>query len=69
MGKKIRGGTTSKIPILLVDGEDEMSNNTVTVRRYGTEEQQTINTDAFVDQVLAEIRDRRDVRRGTELVQ
>lgn len=60
MGKKIRSGTTSKIPVLLVVGEDEAAANTVTVRRYGIEEQQTIALDTFTQSLFTEIDARTD---------
>ena len=63
MGKKIRSGTTRKIPINLIVGEQEAEQNTVTMRRYGVEDQPVMALDAFVDQLRSEIRDRVDVRR------
>ncbi len=59
MGKKIRSGTTRKIPVLLVVGEDEAAEGSVTVRRYGVEQQHTMPLDAFVPELAAEIRERR----------
>ncbi|MEE4298564.1 MAG: threonine--tRNA ligase [Pseudomonadales bacterium] len=47
VGKKIREGTTAKIPNLLVIGEREVADRTVTLRRYGVEEQTTMSLDAF----------------------
>jgi len=64
MGKKIRSGTTEKIPVLLVVGEEEAGENTVTVRRYGIEEQRTMPLERFEGELVEEIRERRDVRRG-----
>jgi threonyl-tRNA synthetase len=60
MGKKIRAGTTAKIPVLLIVGEDEAANNTVTVRRYGLEQQHTTPVENFEQTLLDEIRDRKD---------
>jgi threonyl-tRNA synthetase len=42
MGKKIRNAVTSKIPNVLVVGEREMEDGTVTLRRYGVQEQETM---------------------------
>jgi len=64
MGKKIRSGTTRKIPINLIVGEQEAEQNTVTMRRYGIEDQPVMALDAFVEQLRTEIRDREDVRRS-----
>lgn len=47
MSKKIRNGVTRKIPNLLVLGQREMSEGTVTLRRYGIEKQETLSLDAF----------------------
>lgn len=63
MGKKIRTGTTRKIPINLIVGEQEAEQNTVTMRRYGIEDQPVMALDAFVQTLRDEIRDRIDVCR------
>jgi threonyl-tRNA synthetase len=63
MGKKIRSGTTRKIPINLIVGEQEAEQNTVTMRRYGIEDQPVMALDAFAEMLRKEIRDRVDVRR------
>lgn len=63
MGKKIRSGTTRKIPINLIVGEQEAEQNTVTMRRYGIEDQPVLALDTFVSELRDEIRDRVDVRR------
>jgi len=56
VGKKIREGTTRKIPNLLVVGEREVADRTVTLRRYGVEEQTTLALDAFETALLESIR-------------
>ncbi|HJL17752.1 MAG TPA: threonine--tRNA ligase [Sandaracinaceae bacterium LLY-WYZ-13_1] len=58
MGKKIRGAVTQKIPNVLVVGEREQQDGTVTVRRYGSREQTTMSLDAFEQDVLERIRAR-----------
>ncbi len=58
MGKKVRTAIKQKIPHMLVIGEKEMSANTVTVRRYGSEDQQTIPFPQFKDQLATTIRTR-----------
>ena len=45
--KKIREGTTRKIPNLLIVGEREVANGTVTLRRYGVKQQTTMSFEAF----------------------
>ncbi|HSR53117.1 MAG TPA: threonine--tRNA ligase, partial [Acidobacteriota bacterium] len=62
LGKKIRLGATSKIPILLVVGEKEQADETVTVRRYGIRKQKTMKLAEFSDMVKSEIEARRHVR-------
>ena len=47
VNKKIREGTTRKIPNLLIVGEREQADGTVTLRRYGQRQQHTITIDAF----------------------
>ena len=58
MGKKIREAVTAKIPILLVVGEKEMADGSVTVRRYGEQEQAIMPFDEFLIEVENEIRER-----------
>ena len=59
MGKKIRNGAKAKIPVLLILGEKEESAGTVTVRRYGKEEQLTIPYEEFRATLLDDIRTRK----------
>ena len=47
VSKKIREGVTRKIPNLLVVGEREAAENTVTVRRYGIKQQTTLPFERF----------------------
>ena len=56
--KKIRQGTTQKIPNLLIIGEREVAEGTVTLRRYGHKEQHTMAVDEFVDAMLTTVRER-----------
>ena len=57
--KKIRNGTTRKIPVLAIAGREEVANNTVTVRRYHDQQRkETMPLDTFVDTILSEIRER-----------
>ncbi len=58
MGKKIRNAVTSKIPNVLVVGEREVEDGTVTLRRYGVQEQETMPVAAFEERLLAAIRAR-----------
>ena len=55
MPKKIRQGTTQKIPNLLIVGEREQAERTVTLRRYGHKEQHTLALEAFEQALLSTI--------------
>ena len=48
LGYKIREAQTQKIPYTLVIGDNEIANNTVTYRKYGSQEQVTVTIDEFV---------------------
>jgi threonyl-tRNA synthetase len=48
LGKRIREGQTMKIPFLLVVGDKEAEENTVTVRKYGEKEQKSMGIDEFI---------------------
>ena len=56
--RKIREGTTRKIPNLLIVGEREVEERTVTLRRYGIREQVTLSLDDFERALLTSIRER-----------
>ncbi|MGI9326817.1 MAG: threonine--tRNA ligase [Pseudomonadales bacterium] len=56
--KKIREGTTRKIPNLLIVGEREQADGTVTLRRYGEREQHTLSLAQFEQALLKTISDR-----------
>ena len=58
LGKKVRNATKSKIPNLLIVGENECINRSVTWRRYGKEEQNTLPLDRFKEEMVKEIRER-----------
>jgi threonyl-tRNA synthetase len=58
MGRKIREAVTSKIPNLLIIGEREEQEGTVTLRRYGTQEQETLPLGEFRDRLLRAIQKR-----------
>lgn len=47
MGYKIRTAQTQKIPYTLVLGDQEVDNQTVTIRRYGSQDQETMSLEAF----------------------
>ncbi len=58
LGKKIRNAAKAKIPNILVIGEKEAAEGTVTLKRYGHEEQVSLTLDAFEEDLLRRIRSR-----------
>ncbi|MBN1281507.1 MAG: threonine--tRNA ligase [Alphaproteobacteria bacterium] len=53
---KIRELSLSKTPIIAVVGEKEMADKTVTLRHLGSEKQETIKLDLFIDQMKQAIK-------------
>ncbi|MCC5887181.1 MAG: threonine--tRNA ligase [Gammaproteobacteria bacterium] len=58
VSRKIREGTTQKIPNLLVVGEREVEERSVTLRRYGVQQQVSLSLDDFEAALLDTIRER-----------
>ena len=56
--KKIRQGTTQKIPNLSIVGEREQAERTVTLRRYGQKEQHTMPVATFEQALRSTISER-----------
>lgn len=56
MGYKIRASQTQKIPFQVVIGDKEVEEGTVTVRRYGSKEMNTMAVDAFLSQIDEQIK-------------
>lgn len=56
--KKIRQGATRKIPNLLIIGEREVADGTVTLRRYGQRDQHTMSAEVFESALTAAIKAR-----------
>ncbi|MDT2761268.1 threonine--tRNA ligase [Aerococcus urinaeequi] len=57
MGYKIREAQTQKIPYQLVFGDNEIAENTVTVRRYGSKETSSMPFDEFLAQLEQDIKE------------
>ncbi|HAA8717428.1 threonine--tRNA ligase [Listeria monocytogenes] len=55
LGYKIREAQTKKIPYALVLGDQEVEDGSVNVRRYGSKDSETMDLDAFIAQVVAEV--------------
>jgi threonyl-tRNA synthetase len=55
IGRKIRDAELQKIPYLLIVGEKEETENTVSVRRQGKGDVGTFTIDGFIDELKSEI--------------
>ncbi len=60
MGYKIRQAQMSKTPYMLVVGDKEMENGEIAVRRYGSDESNTMAFDQFVSHITLEIEERKN---------
>ena len=58
LGKAIRQAATEKIPNVLVIGEREVEEETITLRRHGQREQETMPAEEFRARVREAIRTR-----------
>lgn len=56
MGYKIREAQMQKIPYQIVVGDKEVENNEVNVRKYGSQDQETMERDEFIWNLVDEIR-------------
>ncbi len=59
LGKRIRDGETQRIPYLLVIGDREIAENSVTVRNIRTKQQVTVTVDEFVASVTNDVAGRK----------
>ena len=50
---KIREHSLAKIPILLICGKKELDTNTITIRRLGSDEQQTMDLNKAVQYIFS----------------
>ena len=58
LGKKIRNAELDKIPYILIVGEKEVADNTVSVRVNKTKEQLTVGADTFIEEKVNEYKQR-----------
>ena len=49
---KIREHSLAKVPMILVCGKKEVADNTVTIRRLGSEKQETIKREDLIKNML-----------------
>ena len=59
VGYKLREGVMKKILYTLVLGDNEKANNTITYRKYGTEDKVTISLDEFIKMIKDEIQSKK----------
>ena len=59
IGYKIREAQMQKIPYMLVVGDKEAENGTVSVRTRSGEDEGAVDVDAFIRRVLAEVKDKK----------
>ncbi|QJF26215.1 threonine--tRNA ligase [Mammaliicoccus vitulinus] len=55
MGYKIRNAQIKKVPYSIVIGDDEISNNTLSVRQHGETKEQTFEVSDFIEKIIKEI--------------
>ncbi len=56
IGYKIREAQMSKVPYMLVVGDNEIQEEAVNVRKYGEQKSETIPTSEFIQAILKEVR-------------
>lgn len=61
MGKKIRDAETQKIPFMIIVGEQEANNQTVSVRKHGGEDLGEMSIEAFAELVNNEIESEKSI--------
>lgn len=59
LGKRIRDGETQRIPYLLVIGDREIAENSVTVRNIRTKQQVTVTVEEFISSVTNDVASRK----------
>ena len=61
LGYKMREAQMKKIPFSIVLGDNEVANDLVTYRRYGSREQITVTRNEFIELLAQEIKEKRKV--------
>ncbi|MDO1500207.1 threonine--tRNA ligase [Winogradskyella maritima] len=56
VGKKIREAEVNKLPYILIVGEQEEQNNTISVRKHGGEDLGTISVESFANLIKEEVK-------------
>ncbi len=55
LGYRLREAQLKKIPYTIVIGENELANNTVTYRKFGSKDQITVSIDEFLNKIMDEV--------------
>ena len=53
---KIREYSLSKVPLLLICGQKEVKDKSVTIRKLGSEKQETVSLDLAIEQISQKIK-------------
>lgn len=61
LGYKIRESQTKKIPYNIIIGDEELNNNTISYRKYGSNETINIEIEEFVNKINEEINNKRQL--------
>ena len=61
MGKKIRDAETEKIPFMIIIGENEANNQTISVRKHGGEDLGEMSIESFTDIINSEIKSEKTI--------
>lgn len=56
IGRKIRDAEMKKVPWMLIIGEQEMQNGTVSLRKHGEGDQGSMSADAFAGMIIEEVK-------------
>ena len=61
LGYRVREAQISKTPICLICGDNEAANNSVTIRRHGSQEQISIQVDELITKLKEEINNKKAI--------
>ncbi|MBQ0035340.1 MAG: threonine--tRNA ligase [Firmicutes bacterium] len=59
LGYRMREAQLTKVPVVLVVGDNEMNSNTVNIRRHGKEGQQSMGVDELIESLQKEIEEKK----------
>lgn len=59
LGKRIRNAEKQKIPLMLIVGEKESANETVSIRQRGVKKQKTLKIEEFLEKIKKEIKEKK----------